>query len=32
AYVQGGLTYSDVKIAICSAIDALNEKELLTIS
>ena len=32
AYVQGGLTYSHVKIAICSAIDALIEKELLTIS
>ena len=26
AYVQGGLTYSHVKIAICSAIDALIEK------
>ncbi|MBO9128919.1 methionine gamma-lyase family protein [Bacillus sp. 165] len=31
AYVQGGLTYSHVKIAICSAIDALMEKDLLTI-
>ena len=26
AYVQGGLTYSHVKIAICSAIDALIKK------
>ncbi len=32
AYVQGGLTYSHVKIAICSAIDELIEKNLLTIS
>ncbi|PFJ07786.1 hypothetical protein COD67_21590 [Bacillus cereus] len=32
AYVQGGLTYSHVKIAICSAIDELIEKKLLTIS
>lgn len=32
AYVQGGLTYSHVKIAICSAIDALVEKQLLIIS
>jgi cystathionine beta-lyase family protein involved in aluminum resistance len=31
AYVQGGLTYSHVKIAICSAIDALIEKGLLKI-
>jgi len=29
AYVQGGLTYSHVKIAICSAIDHLLEKELI---
>lgn len=28
AYVQGGLTYSHVKMAICSAIDSLIEKEL----
>lgn len=28
AYVQGGLTYSHVKMAICSAVDALIEKEL----
>lgn len=31
AYVQGGLTYSHVKIAICSALDALLEKRLITI-
>ncbi|AZB43033.1 methionine gamma-lyase family protein [Bacillus sp. FJAT-42376] len=31
AYVQGGLTYSHVKIAICSALDFLLEKELLTL-
>ncbi|WP_416825792.1 aminotransferase class I/II-fold pyridoxal phosphate-dependent enzyme [Ectobacillus polymachus] len=31
AYVQGGLTYSHVKIAICSAVDALIEKHLLTL-
>ncbi|MEH6939226.1 aminotransferase class I/II-fold pyridoxal phosphate-dependent enzyme [Bacillus sp. JJ664] len=30
AYVQGGLTYAHVKIAICSAINSLIEKELLT--
>ncbi len=29
AYVQGGLTYSHVKIAICMAIDYLMEKKLL---
>ncbi|MGG1481889.1 aminotransferase class I/II-fold pyridoxal phosphate-dependent enzyme [Bacillus smithii] len=29
AYVQGGLTYSHVKVAICSAIDHLLEKGLL---
>jgi cystathionine beta-lyase family protein involved in aluminum resistance len=31
AYVQGGLTYSHVKIAICSAIDSLLEKGLLSL-
>lgn len=31
AYVQGGLTYSHVKIAICSAVDTLIEKQLLTL-
>jgi len=31
AYVQGGLTYAHVKIAICSAVDSLIEKGLLTI-
>ncbi|MBS2969082.1 methionine gamma-lyase family protein [Metabacillus sp. KIGAM252] len=31
AYVQGGLTYSHVKIAICSALDFLLEKELITL-
>ncbi|MCQ6276276.1 methionine gamma-lyase family protein [Bacillus sp. V3B] len=30
AYVQGGLTYSHVKIAICVALNALLEKELLS--
>ncbi|MCX8047836.1 MAG: methionine gamma-lyase family protein, partial [Anoxybacillus gonensis] len=29
AYVQGGLTYSHVKIAICIAIDRLLEKQLI---
>lgn len=29
AYVQGGLTYAHVKIAICSAVNSLIEKELL---
>jgi len=31
AYVQGGLTYAHVKIAICSAVNSLIEKELLMI-
>ncbi|KAA0547851.1 aminotransferase class I/II-fold pyridoxal phosphate-dependent enzyme [Bacillus sp. BGMRC 2118] len=31
AYVQGGLTYSHVKMAICSAVDSLIEKELFTL-
>lgn len=31
AYVQGGLTYSHVKIAICLAIDSLIEKQLLSL-
>lgn len=31
AYVQGGLTYAHVKIAVCSAIDELINKGLLTI-
>lgn len=31
AYVQGGLTYAHVKIAICSALDSLIEKQLLEI-
>ncbi|MDX8344019.1 methionine gamma-lyase family protein [Rossellomorea sp. YZS02] len=31
AYVQGGLTYSHVKIAVCSAIDKLIQKGLITI-
>lgn len=31
AYVQGGLTYSHVKIAVCSAVDNLIEKGLITI-
>lgn len=31
AYVQGGLTYSHVKMAICSAIDSLIEQGLLSI-
>ncbi|MBM6618353.1 aminotransferase class I/II-fold pyridoxal phosphate-dependent enzyme [Bacillus suaedaesalsae] len=31
AYVQGGLTYSHVKMAICSAVDSLMEKGLFTI-
>lgn len=29
AYVQGGLTYSHVKIAVCSAVDALLEQNLI---
>jgi cystathionine beta-lyase family protein involved in aluminum resistance len=32
AYVQGGLTYSHVKIAICSAIDSLADQELISIN
>ncbi|KKI91949.1 hypothetical protein WQ54_11690 [Bacillus sp. SA1-12] len=32
AYVQGGLTYSHVKIAICSAVDSLIEQELITVT
>lgn len=32
AYVQGGLTYSHVKIAICSAIDSLLEQNLISIN
>jgi cystathionine beta-lyase family protein involved in aluminum resistance len=28
AYIQGGLTYSHVKMAICSAVDSLLEKKL----
>ncbi|MEI2666960.1 methionine gamma-lyase family protein [Rossellomorea sp. LJF3] len=31
AYVQGGLTYAHVKIAVCSAVDNLIEKGLITI-
>ncbi|WP_088012732.1 aminotransferase class I/II-fold pyridoxal phosphate-dependent enzyme [Gottfriedia acidiceleris] len=31
AYVQGGLTYAHVKIAICSAVNSLIEKNLLEI-
>lgn len=31
AYVQGGLTYAHVKIAICSAVNSLIEKELLMV-
>lgn len=29
AYVQGGLTYAHVKNAICGAVNALMEKELI---
>ncbi|MBO1510306.1 methionine gamma-lyase family protein [Metabacillus bambusae] len=32
AYVQGGLTYAHVKIAICSAIDSLLDQDLLSIN
>ncbi|WP_028399076.1 aminotransferase class I/II-fold pyridoxal phosphate-dependent enzyme [Ectobacillus panaciterrae] len=32
AYVQGGLTYSHVKVAICSAVDELLEKNLLSLN
>ncbi len=31
AYIQGGLTYSHVKIAICMAVDHLISKELITL-
>jgi cystathionine beta-lyase family protein involved in aluminum resistance len=31
AYVQGGLTYSHVKIAVCSAMDELIEKGLISV-
>ncbi|GGE63252.1 aminotransferase class I/II-fold pyridoxal phosphate-dependent enzyme [Priestia taiwanensis] len=31
AYVQGGLTYAHVKIAICTAVDSLIEKGLLSV-
>jgi len=31
AYVQGGLTYSHVKIAVCSAVDSLIDKNLISI-
>lgn len=31
AYVQGGLTYSHVKMAVCSAIDSLIEKGLIAL-
>lgn len=31
AYVQGGLTYSHVKMAVCSAIDSLMEKGLIAL-
>ncbi|TRZ38434.1 methionine gamma-lyase family protein [Niallia circulans] len=32
AYVQGGLTYSHVKIAVCMAVDRLLEQKLITLS
>lgn len=32
AYVQGGLTYSHVKIAICTAVDSLLEQGLISIN
>ena len=32
AYIQGGLTYSHVKVAICTALNALLEKNLITLS
>jgi cystathionine beta-lyase family protein involved in aluminum resistance len=32
AYVQGGLTYAHVKIAVCSALDRLIEKELIQLN
>ncbi|MCV9887759.1 methionine gamma-lyase family protein [Metabacillus halosaccharovorans] len=31
AYVQGGLTYTHVKIAVCSAVDSLIDKNLISI-
>ncbi len=31
AYVQGGLTYTHVKIAVCSAIDSLIDQELISL-
>ncbi|MGM9988960.1 MAG: aminotransferase class I/II-fold pyridoxal phosphate-dependent enzyme [Bacillaceae bacterium] len=31
AYVQGGLTYAHVKIAVCTAVDALIEKKLISL-
>lgn len=31
AYVQGGLTYTHVKIAVCSAVDSLIEQKLISI-
>ncbi|WP_027408799.1 aminotransferase class I/II-fold pyridoxal phosphate-dependent enzyme [Anoxybacteroides tepidamans] len=31
AYVQGGLTYSHVKIAVCTALDQLIEKQLISL-
>ncbi|MCA1062496.1 aminotransferase class I/II-fold pyridoxal phosphate-dependent enzyme (plasmid) [Cytobacillus spongiae] len=32
AYVQGGLTYAHVKIAVCSAVDLLIEKGLISVT
>jgi cystathionine beta-lyase family protein involved in aluminum resistance len=32
AYVQGGLTYSHVKMAVCIAVDSLIEKELIELN
>jgi cystathionine beta-lyase family protein involved in aluminum resistance len=32
AYVQGGLTYAHVKIAVCTAVDNLIEKGLITVA
>ncbi|MCM3214499.1 methionine gamma-lyase family protein [Niallia taxi] len=32
AYVQGGLTYSHVKIAVCMAVDRLLEQKLITLA
>jgi len=31
AYVQGGLTYTHVKIAVCTAVDSLIDKNLISI-